>query len=127
MLEIRPNCENCAKPLPNNSEEATICSFECTFCIDCVTHLLHNVCPNCGGGFAKRPTRPISLLGKHPVSDKIILHPVDKERFKKMLDKYKVIKPNEDKTSRTTPKKLLFQISDYGKTNSNTDIISRTV
>ncbi|MFM7379614.1 MAG: DUF1272 domain-containing protein, partial [Bacteroidota bacterium] len=24
MLEIRPNCENCGKSLPNNSQEAMI-------------------------------------------------------------------------------------------------------
>ena len=36
MLELRPICENCAKPLPPSSPEARICSFECTFCADCV-------------------------------------------------------------------------------------------
>ena len=35
-----------------------ICSFECTFCAACVTDVLINVCPNCGGGFEKRPVRP---------------------------------------------------------------------
>ncbi len=58
MLELRPICENCAKSLPANSEEARICSFECTFCADCVETVLHNVCPNCGGGFERRPVRP---------------------------------------------------------------------
>lgn len=53
MLEIRPICENCGKDLPNESTEAMICSFECTYCKDCVAELLHNVCPNCGGGFEK--------------------------------------------------------------------------
>jgi hypothetical protein len=37
---------------------ARICSFECTFCADCVETVLHNVCPNCGGGFQPRPIRP---------------------------------------------------------------------
>jgi hypothetical protein len=32
MLEIRPNCENCAVDLPVESEDACICSYECTFC-----------------------------------------------------------------------------------------------
>jgi len=27
-----------------------ICSYECTFCRDCVDTVLSNVCPNCGGG-----------------------------------------------------------------------------
>ena len=58
MLELRPNCECCDRDLPPESELALICSFECTFCADCVTHTLKNVCPNCGGGFAPRPIRP---------------------------------------------------------------------
>lgn len=35
-----------------------ICSFECTFCAPCADTVLHNVCPNCGGGFSPRPIRP---------------------------------------------------------------------
>jgi hypothetical protein len=58
MLDLRPICEHCAKPLPPSSAEAMICSFECTFCADCVENVLHNVCPNCGGGFERRPVRP---------------------------------------------------------------------
>ena len=50
MLELRPICENCGKDLPNDSNEAMMCTFECTYCADCVTNVLHNVCPNCGGG-----------------------------------------------------------------------------
>ena len=58
MLEIRPNCELCDRDLPPDSLEARICSYECTFCADCVSSVLHNVCPNCGGGFEARPLRP---------------------------------------------------------------------
>lgn len=58
MLEIRPNCEYCDKDLPAECEEARICSYECTFCKTCAEEVLHNVCPNCGGGFARRPIRP---------------------------------------------------------------------
>ena len=58
MLEIRPNCELCNCDLPPDSEQARICSYECTFCASCVDGLLDNVCPNCGGGFAARPIRP---------------------------------------------------------------------
>jgi hypothetical protein len=53
-----------------------ICTYECTFCVDCVTTVLHNVCPNCGGGFEKRPIRPARehrpgvSLAKHPASTK---------------------------------------------------------
>ena len=57
-LELRPNCEYCDRDLPPASPLARICSYECTFCADCVEHRLHNVCPNCGGGFAPRPIRP---------------------------------------------------------------------
>jgi hypothetical protein len=60
MLEIRPNCEFCDKDLDPDSTEARICSYECTFCCDCVENLLHNVCPNCGGGFVARPIRPVT-------------------------------------------------------------------
>jgi hypothetical protein len=56
-LELRPNCEMCDVDLPPNSEVARICTYECTFCADCVD-VLQNVCPNCGGGFAPRPIRP---------------------------------------------------------------------
>ena len=58
MLEIRPNCELCDKDLAPDSAEACICTYECTFCADCVANLLRNVCPNCGGGFTPRPIRP---------------------------------------------------------------------
>ena len=57
-LELRPNCERCDRDLPPASTLARICSFECTYCADCVDNVLHNVCPNCGGGFAPRPIRP---------------------------------------------------------------------
>jgi uncharacterized protein len=57
-LELRPNCEFCDRDLPPGSTLARICTFECTFCADCVETKLHNVCPNCGGGFAPRPIRP---------------------------------------------------------------------
>ena len=57
-LELRPNCEYCDRDLPPHAPEARICTFECTFCADCVEAHLHNVCPNCGGGFAPRPIRP---------------------------------------------------------------------
>jgi uncharacterized protein len=75
-LQLRPNCEYCDKDLPPHSMEARICSYECTFCADCVEHKLHNVCPNCGGGFVPRPVRPATewrpgvSIEKHPPSAK---------------------------------------------------------
>ena len=58
MLQLRPNCEWCDKDLPPDAVDARICSYECTFCADCVETHLHDVCPNCGGGFTPRPIRP---------------------------------------------------------------------
>ncbi len=95
MLEIRPTCENCSTLLPNGSNEAMICTFECTFCSHCVEKVLFNVCPNCGGGFEKRPTRPKSLLDKYPISTKKVSKPLDKSAFNTKLEKYKNIKPNK--------------------------------
>jgi len=85
MLEIRPTCENCNTALPYNAEHAMICTFECTFCKDCVENVLHHVCPNCGGGFEKRPIRPDNLLSKYPVSTKVVFKPVDVEAHLKRI------------------------------------------
>jgi hypothetical protein len=57
-LELRPNCELCDRDLPPESQDARICTYECTFCADCVDSVLHDVCPNCGGNFEPRPVRP---------------------------------------------------------------------
>ena len=73
MLDLRPNCECCDKDLPVDAADAMICTFECTFCADCVSTVLHGVCPNCGGNFAPRPIRPAGKLGKYPPSAKRIL------------------------------------------------------
>lgn len=73
-LELRPNCEFCDIDLPPDSADARICTYECTFCAGCVEDRLHNVCPNCGGGFAPRPIRPRTewrpglSLAKRPAS-----------------------------------------------------------
>jgi len=68
MLELRPNCECCDRDLPNGSPKALICTYECTFCDDCVEHHFHGKCPNCGGNFVVRPTRPDHMLIKHPAT-----------------------------------------------------------
>ncbi|WP_142512534.1 DUF1272 domain-containing protein [Klebsiella huaxiensis] len=70
MLELRPNCECCDKDLPPESKGAYICSFECTFCSDCVTQRLNRHCPNCGGELVRRPVRPETSLLRHPASSK---------------------------------------------------------
>ena len=86
MLEIRPTCENCDRPLPANSTEAMICTFECTFCKDCVEGLLRGVCPNCGGNFQPRPVRPEALLKKYPPSTLRVFKPVDLEAHHKRIN-----------------------------------------
>ncbi|MEI2300629.1 DUF1272 domain-containing protein [Ensifer sp. MJa1] len=75
MLALRPNCECCDKDLPPGSREAMICTFECTFCADCVEGTLGGVCPNCGGEFTRRPVRPAALLEKYPASTERVLKP----------------------------------------------------
>jgi hypothetical protein len=101
MLELRPVCENCARALPPSSAEARICSFECTFCADCVDRILANVCPNCGGGFCPRPVRPARELvpgqdlGAHPASTKIRHRPVDVAAHAALAARVRSIPPNE--------------------------------
>lgn len=95
MLEIRISCEHCEKELPNNSSEAMICTYECTFCKECVDKVLNNVCPNCGGGFEKRPTRPKNCLSQNPSSTTKIHKTINKEKFKKLTDLYLEVKPEE--------------------------------
>lgn len=95
MLELRPSCENCNKSLPPESEEAMICTYECTFCSSCAHGILNNVCPNCGGGFEKRPVRPKVQLKKHPASEKKVYKPVDMDVFKELKEKYIAVPPNK--------------------------------
>ena len=83
MLELRPTCEHCNKPLPPAAPDARICSFECTFCASCVDQVLGNLCPNCGGGFVPRPIRPArdwsggNFLGRYPAGTNARHRPVD--------------------------------------------------
>mgnify|MGYP002621641487 CR=1 FL=1 len=73
MLELRPNCECCDRDLPPNTDEAMICTFECTFCVACAADVLGGTCPNCGGELVRRPVRPAEKLGRFPASTKRIL------------------------------------------------------
>lgn len=68
MLALRPNCECCDKDLPPESPEARICTFECTFCADCVDNRLGGICPNCSGELVRRPIRPAAMLARFPAS-----------------------------------------------------------
>jgi hypothetical protein len=101
MLALRPNCECCDKDLPAHATEARICSYECTFCAECVEKVLHNVCPNCGGGFAPRPIRPVAerrpgvSLGKHPASTKRVQLKWSREDVSKFADGVRDIAPEK--------------------------------
>lgn len=75
MLQLRPSCECCDRDLPNESKDARICTFECTFCDACAEEKLSNVCPNCGGELVRRPIRPAAALAKNPASTERILNP----------------------------------------------------
>lgn len=68
MLDMKPNCECCNDDLPPDSENAMICTFECTFCRSCTETILQHICPNCGGNLVARPVRPAELLKRYPAS-----------------------------------------------------------
>jgi uncharacterized protein len=73
MLALLPSCECCDRDLPPDSTEARICTYECTFCADCVENRFAGVCPNCGGNFQPRPIRPAVRLVKDPAATKRVL------------------------------------------------------
>jgi len=54
-LVMRGLCERCNRPL-GMSDDARICSYECTFCAECAV-AFENICPNCGGELVARPRR----------------------------------------------------------------------
>ena len=103
MLELRPNCELCDRDLPANSSQARICSYECTYCSDCVDNVLHNVCPTCGGNFVPRPIRPqithkpeLKLgLRNQPASDVRVHSKFDAEDIERFTSKLRYIAPNQ--------------------------------
>ena len=101
MLELRPSCENCSKPLPPDSPEARICTYECTFCATCVETVLHNVCPNCGGGFAPRPIRPVTerraglSLAKRPASTERVHLSYDKAEIAAFATAVRNVRPED--------------------------------
>jgi len=99
MLELRPNCEFCDKDLPPESTEACICTYECTFCTNCVESLLQNVCPNCGGGFTARPIRPNTAhrdnvsLANQPASTARVLSKFSRQEIEEFCAAIKDIAP----------------------------------
>lgn len=76
MLEIRPSCECCGKDLKPDAGDAMICSFECTFCRECVEVRLAGRCPNCGGNLTPRPIRPAGKLAANPPVTQRVFNPL---------------------------------------------------
>jgi len=101
MLQIRPNCEYCDKDLPARSTEARICSYECTFCADCAENKLHNVCPNCGGGFVPRPIRPATprrdgvCLANQPTSEERVHLKYERDDIDAFVEGIRNIPPDQ--------------------------------
>ena len=78
MLELRPSCECCDRDLPPDSQEAVICTFECTFCRNCAETKLNFICPNCAGNLVTRPIRPamgVYSLASYPASTTRVYKP----------------------------------------------------
>ena len=100
-LELRPNCEYCDRDLEPQSTQARICSYECTFCADCVDNVLRNVCPNCGGGFTQRPIRPARewrpglSLAQRPASTKRVALSYSPDNIAALSLRLKDIPPEE--------------------------------
>jgi len=65
-LAMKTRCERCDDSL-SPTEEAYICSFECTFCPECASHFHHH-CPNCGGELIARPRRT-NLIAEEEKND----------------------------------------------------------
>lgn len=57
-LDMKCVCEKCERHLDWQSD-ASICSFECTYCTDCAEET-DWTCPKCGGELAPRPRRAIA-------------------------------------------------------------------
>lgn len=101
MLELRPTCEHCNKPLPPDSTDVRICSFECTFCRTCAEGVLDNICPNCGGGFVPRPIRPAknwngeNYLGVYPASTKVKHRPANLDAHARLIAQVKPLPPEK--------------------------------
>lgn len=101
MLQLRPNCEWCDKDLPPDSQQARICSYECTFCQTCADKVLSNVCPNCGGGFQPRPIRPRAArrpgvgLAHQPASTQRVHLKKDRDEVGRFIALIRGIPPHE--------------------------------
>jgi len=103
MLDLRPNCELCDKDLPPDSKDARICSYECTYCVDCAERVLQDVCPKCGGNFVPRPIRTKTTwrddralgLAHHPASTLRVHTPFTRAEIQAHVDRIKHLKPED--------------------------------
>lgn len=89
------------KDLAPNNTDAMICSYECTFCRDCVDNVLQNVCPNCGGGFTPRPIRPVLArrdgvsLAQQPASSTRVHSKYTRQQMNEFSETVKLIPPQD--------------------------------
>ncbi|MGI9624865.1 MAG: DUF1272 domain-containing protein [Acidimicrobiales bacterium] len=74
VMDLRPSCECCDRDLPPESPEATICTFECTYCATCAEEMAW-ICKNCGGNLVLHPIRPMALLDDNPASPTRVFNP----------------------------------------------------
>ncbi len=85
--------------LPPHATDATICSFECTFCRACAEGPLRGVCPNCGGNLCARPIRPQhdwagdNHLGRYPASNKQRHTPANLDAHAALVEQLKDVAP----------------------------------
>jgi hypothetical protein len=52
---MKDACQTCSAAL-GFTDEAYVCSYECTFCPQCAAKR-DRICPNCGGELVVRPRR----------------------------------------------------------------------
>ena len=65
MLQMRPNCECCDKDLPPQAQDAMICTFEPTFCADCVATACRGAAARIAAAtFAPQPRRAGAHAGE---------------------------------------------------------------
>ena len=72
---MRPGCECCDRDLSPSHSDVYICSFECTWCADCVDGFPGRRCPNCGGALTLRPLRAPEKLLTAPGCTLRVVHP----------------------------------------------------
>ena len=75
MLQLRPSCECCDKDLPPAAPDAMICTFECTFCRDCVETRLTAYARIAAAISRRARSGPPRKLAKNPPSTQRVFNP----------------------------------------------------